>query len=116
MNVWADILLAMCGAGTLGGAITAVVQHLITLWTRKHHPEEDPKVRARTVISRHSALRDLKEIHRDATRRGWISLDDLEEALELYGAYHTLDGNGAGTKIVHDLKQMPNHPHPRSNK
>lgn len=110
MNFWADMVVAMIGGGAIGGAITAVVNHLIAMWNRRHHPEEDPHVKARTVISRHSALRDLKELHREVVHRGWISLDELEEALELYDAYHVLDGNGQGTRIIEDLKQMNNYP------
>ena len=110
MSIWAEIILAMCGSGVLGGALTAVTQHLIEVWRRKRDPEEDPKVKARNVLSRHSGLRILKDLHRDAVRRGWIDLDELEEAQEVYAAYAELGGNGAGTRIINDLRGMRNYP------
>ncbi|KFI65882.1 hypothetical protein [Bifidobacterium cuniculi] len=110
MDMWVEILIGMCGSGAIGGALTALTQHLIREWNRRHHPENDPDIKARNVLSRHAGLRILKDLHHDAIQRGYISLDELDEAHEVYAAYHQLGGNGAGTRIIHDLERMNNYP------
>lgn len=103
---WWEIFAAMGGTG----AVAAIVQHSIDEWSTRHPHELTPEVKARNVLSRHSGLRILKDIHRDAVTRGWVNLDELEEAQEIYEAYHLLGGNGAGTRIMDDLKAMKNYP------
>lgn len=41
----------------------------------------------------------------------WIPLYAVENVLELYGAYSTLGGNGAITKLVEELKALPSQDH-----
>lgn len=106
MNQWWEIFAAMGGAS----ALTAIVQHCVDEWKTRHPHEQTPEVKARNTISRHSGLRILKDIHRDAVTRGYITLDEVEDAQEIYNAYHLLGGNGAGTRIINDLKAMNNYP------
>lgn len=52
--------------------------------------------------------RELREIYRQASARGSISLDELEEVTIIYEIYHTkLGGNGTGTKLYEDIKRLP---------
>lgn len=108
---WITIASCVLGSGT----ITVIVQHFLDWLQATSRREETPEVKARNCISRHSALSLLKTVHRDAVARGWVSLDDLEEAQEIYDSYHTLGGNGAGSRIIHDLQQMKNYPTNQSN-
>lgn len=39
--------------------------------------------------------------------RGWITRDEYETLRELYKPYVKLGGNGSGTKIMHDVEQLP---------
>lgn len=39
--------------------------------------------------------------------RGWITRDEYETLQELYRPYVKLGGNGSGTKIMHDVEQLP---------
>lgn len=39
--------------------------------------------------------------------RGWITRDEYETLQELYKPYVKLGGNGSGTKIMHDVEQLP---------
>ena len=39
--------------------------------------------------------------------RGWITRDEYETLQELYKPYIKLGGNGSGTKIMHDVEQLP---------
>lgn len=103
---WTTIASCVLGSGTT----TVIVRHLLDWLEETKSREETPEVKARNCISRHSALSLLKTVHHDAVERGWMPLDDLDEAQEIYNAYHTLGGNGAGTRIIHDLQTMDNYP------
>lgn len=103
---WVTIVSCVLGSGT----ITVIVQHVLDWVQATCRREETPEVKARNCISRHSALSMLKTVHRDSVARGWVPLDDLEEAQEIYDSYHTLGGNGAGSRIIADLKAMKNYP------
>lgn len=39
--------------------------------------------------------------------KGWIPLYGLENVLDLYESYHDLGGNGAITKLVLEIKELP---------
>ena len=108
---WITIASCVLGSGTTN----VIVQHLLDWLEETKRREETPEVKARNCISRHSALSMLKTVHRDAVARGWVPLDDLDEAQEIYNSYHTLGGNGAGSRIIHDLQQMENYPTNQSN-
>ena len=105
---WVTIASCVLGSST----ITVIVQHLLD-WLEERR-DETPEGKACHCIIRHSALSMLKTVHQDAIARGWVPLDDLEEAQEIYDSYHTLGGNGAGTRIIHDLQTMDNYPSTQS--
>lgn len=105
---WVTIVSCVLGSST----ITVIVQHLLD-WLEERR-DETPEGKACHCIIRHSALSMLKTVHRDAIARGWVPLEDLEEAQEIYDSYHTLGGNGAGTRIIHDLQTMDNYPSTQS--
>ncbi len=49
---------------------------------------------------------ELSRIHKDSTMAGAITYDDEALAEEIYTAYHTLGGNGQGTKMMADIRKM----------
>lgn len=52
--------------------------------------------------------RELKIMHRQYVIKGEpISIDDKDEATEIYTAYHDLGGNGTGTHMYHDIMELP---------
>lgn len=52
--------------------------------------------------------RELKIMHRHHVIKGEpISIDDKDEATEIYTAYHDLGGNGTGTHMYHDIMELP---------
>lgn len=105
---WVTIVTCICSSG----AASVIANHIATSIRDKKRFEDTPSVQARNTISRHSAFCMLKSIHRDAVRRGYIPLEELDEAQEIYDAYHTLGGNGAGTRVINDLQKMGNYPKP----
>ena len=52
--------------------------------------------------------RELKIMHRQHVVKGTpISIDDKDEATEIYTAYHDLGGNGTGTHMYEELMDLP---------
>lgn len=52
--------------------------------------------------------RELKIMHRRHVIKGEpISIDDKDEATEIYTAYHDLGGNGTGTHMYSDIMELP---------
>lgn len=48
----------------------------------------------------------LRELFRDAQDKGYVAIDDLNEAEICYKHYHVLGGNGRATKMMSVLKEM----------
>ncbi len=49
---------------------------------------------------------ELCRIHKEATQKGYISYADEAIAEEIYTAYHSLGGNGQGTKMMKDIQKI----------
>ncbi|MBI0089142.1 hypothetical protein H3T86_00190 [Bifidobacterium sp. W8113] len=50
---------------------------------------------------------ELLEIHAKHVPLGRIPVADMEETDRVYRAYHSLGGNGAGTKLYEEIKALP---------
>lgn len=50
---------------------------------------------------------ELLEIHAKHVPLGRIPVAVMEEADRVYRAYHSLGGNGAGTKVYEEIKALP---------
>lgn len=50
---------------------------------------------------------ELLEIHAKYVPLGYIPVADMEETDRVYRAYHSLGGNGAGTKLYEEIKALP---------
>ena len=42
--------------------------------------------------------------------RGWITQDEYDTMVDLYKPYKKLGGNGSGTRIMHEIEQLPIRP------
>ncbi len=49
---------------------------------------------------------ELCRIHKESTAQGCIAYDDEAIAEEIYTAYHSLGGNGQGTKMMADIRKL----------
>lgn len=76
-------------------------------WLLKSHKREAARDRAVEAGLRTLLRAELLEIHAKYAPLGCIPLDVMEEADRVYQAYHSLGGNGAGTKIYEELKALP---------
>ncbi len=48
----------------------------------------------------------LIEYHEKWTEREYITKHGLENFIEMYDAYHSLDGNGMVTKLLEEIKKL----------
>lgn len=52
-------------------------------------------------------LHDLKEDHAKHMQSQSISREDFNSFEQAYDVYHSLKGNGLGTKMFEDIKRLP---------
>lgn len=76
-------------------------------WLLKSHKREAARDRAMETGLRTLLRAELLEIHAKYVPLGYIPLEVMEEADRVYQAYHSLGGNGAGTKVYEELKALP---------
>jgi hypothetical protein len=50
---------------------------------------------------------NLKALHKEYVDNGHISSDELEDYEFQYNTYHSLGGNGTGTRYFEDVKKLP---------
>lgn len=76
-------------------------------WLLKSHKREAARDKAMETGLRTLLRAELLEIHAKYRPQGDIPLEVMEEADRVYQAYHSLGGNGTGTKIYEELKALP---------
>lgn len=100
----------------VGALIVAVISSgfAIVQWAVDRHDKQAGITReefqALKLAVTELAYMRLAERHHRYTQRGWAHPNEKRICERLYSAYHTLGGNGAGSRIIHDLQQMKNYP------
>lgn len=49
----------------------------------------------------------LIEYHEEWTARGYVTKHGIENFLEMYNAYHALNGNGMVTHLLEEVNELP---------
>ena len=76
-------------------------------WLLKSHRKEEARDQAMETGLRTLLRAELLEIHAKYVPLGHIPVAVMEEADRVYKAYHSLGGNGTGTKIYEEIKALP---------
>lgn len=76
-------------------------------WLLKSHRKEEARDQAMETGLRTLLRAELLEIHAKYVPLGYIPVAAMEETDRVYKAYHSLGGNGAGTKLYEELKALP---------
>lgn len=76
-------------------------------WLLKSHRKEEARDRAMETGLRTLLRAELLEIHAKYVPLGYTPVAVMEEADRVYRAYHSLGGNGTGTKIYEEIKALP---------
>lgn len=51
--------------------------------------------------------RELNDIHKEAVAQNGLSPDERHNLENVYNAYHTIGGNGTGTRIYDEAMKLP---------
>ena len=76
-------------------------------WLLKSHRKEEARDQAMETGLRTLLRAELLEIHAKYVPLGYIPVAAMEETDRVYKAYHSLGGNGAGTKLYEEIKALP---------
>ena len=76
-------------------------------WLLKSHRKEEARAQAMETGLRTLLRAELLEIHAKYVPLGYIPVAAMEETDRVYKAYHSLGGNGAGTKLYEAIKALP---------
>lgn len=49
----------------------------------------------------------IRERHENAMRHGWLHPNEKHVLERLYAAYHSIGGNGTGTRMIEEIRNMP---------
>lgn len=50
--------------------------------------------------------KELRDIHHVCSERGHITVSEMEHVSEVYEIYHNMGGNGTGTLLYENMKDM----------
>lgn len=85
--------------------ITVVATGLISyfVWYMQRHTNNKDAVHEALKI----LLRETLKLHyNEYMKRGSITTDELDNCNDIYEVYHQLKGNGTGTKMIKDLRNL----------
>lgn len=52
----------------------------------------------------------IRERHETAMRQGWLHPNEKHVLERLYAAYHSIGGNGVGTQMIEEIRNLPSVP------
>lgn len=52
----------------------------------------------------------IRERHETAMRHGWMHPNEKHVLERLYAAYHSIGGNGTGTQMIEEIRNLPSMP------
>lgn len=97
MENWTKAIVSSIVAAVMA-ALTAAVKHV---WTRQKAQDEGVK----------ALLHDrIYSEYNECLKKGYATVDDIENLEHLYKPYHALGGNGTGTELFERIKKMPAEP------
>lgn len=83
--------------------LAALITYLVTKAKEAGKSDSAMEKGMRSILRR-----ELKIMHRQHVIKGEpVSIDDKDEATEIYSAYHDLGGNGTGTRMYQDIMELP---------
>ena len=75
-------------------------------WLLNGHRKEEERDRAVEAGLRTLLRAELLDVHAKCAPQGHAPLAVMEEVERIYQAYHSLGGNGTGTKIYEEIKVL----------
>ena len=122
-------------ATALAGLATGIGASSITTWLLNRYDRRHPAVDVDKLVQRIEALNEqidlstladkldalnnavielaylrIRERHETAMRHGWMHPNEKHVIERLYHAYHSIGGNGVGTQMIEEIRNLPSMP------
>lgn len=124
-----EVVTALAGLATGVGA-SSVITWLLGRFDRRHPAvdvdrivrnveELNEQIDLSTLADKLDALNDavielaylrIRERHETAMRHGWVHPNEKHVLERLYAAYHSIGGNGVGTQMIKEIRNLPSVP------
>lgn len=121
-----EVVTALAGLAT-GIGMSSVITWLLSRFDRRHPAvdvdrivrrveELDEQIDLSTLAHKLDALNDavielaylrIRERHENAMRHGWLHPNEKHVLERLYAAYHSIGGNGTGTRMIEEIRNLP---------
>lgn len=123
------MVTALAGLATGVGA-SSVITWLLNRYDRRHPAVDVDRIVRRieelneqidlsTLADKLDALNNavielaylrIRERHENAMRHGWMHPNEKHVLERLYHAYHSIGGNGVGTQMIEEIRNLPSVP------
>lgn len=124
-----EVVTALAGLATGVGA-SSVTTWLLSRFDRRHPAvdvdstvrrieELNEQIDLSTLADKLDALNTavielaylrIRERHENAMRHGWLHPNEKHVLERLYAAYHSIGGNGTGTRMIEEIRNLPSVP------
>lgn len=119
----------------LAGLATGVGVSSVTTWLLDRYDRRNPAVDVDSIVRRIEELNEqidlstladkldalntavielaylrIRERHENAMRHGWLHPNEKHVLERLYAAYHSIGGNGTGTRMIEEIRNLPSVP------
>lgn len=127
--------LSVEGVTALAGLATGVGVSSVTTWLLSRFDRRHPAVDVDRIVRRIEELNEridlstladkldalnnavielaylrIRERHETAMRHGWMHPNEKHVLERLYAAYHSIGGNGVGTQMIKEIRNLPSVP------
>lgn len=124
-----EVVTALAGLAT-GVGVSSVITWLLSRFDRRHPAvdvdrtvrrieELNEQIDLSTLADKLDALNNavielaylrIRERHETAMRHGWLHPNEKHVLERLYAAYHSIGGNGTGTRMIEEIRNLPSVP------
>lgn len=121
-----EMVTALAGLAT-GIGMSSVITWLLRRFDRRHPAvdvdsvvrrieELDKQIDLSTLAHKINTLNTavielaylrIRERHEKAMRHGWLHPNEKHVLERLYAAYHSIGGNGTGTRMIEEIRNLP---------
>lgn len=121
-----EVVTALAGLAT-GIGMSSVITWLLSRFDRRHPAvdvdsvvrrieELNEQIDLSTLAHKLDALNNavielaylrIRERHENAMRHGWLHPNEKHVLERLYAAYHSIGGNGTGTRMIEEIRNLP---------
>lgn len=127
--------LSVEGVTALAGLATGVGVSSVITWLLKRYDRRHPALDVDRIVRRIEELNEqidlstladkldalnnavielaylrIRERHETAMRHGWVHPNEKHVLERLYAAYHSIGGNGVGTQMIEEIRNLPSVP------